>query len=163
MLVGYSGESLSKMKLILLVTSFPELTLYSMQYIGLHYSTDPFKLIEIILSSSSNRKYQPLPLLSFSVAVCLRWLNHHILSVVSHIPRGSWGFVSITFVQFMMGANNWVLYGLKFALHITHSNVSLSSLCSLIWRHWTYKCLSGIFCWICDYRKITSILSIMFM
>ena len=33
-------------------------------------------------SSSSNRKYQSFPLLSyFSVAVCLRWLYHHMLSV----------------------------------------------------------------------------------
>ena len=40
-------------------------------------------------------------------------------------------FVSITVVQFMMSSNIIRLF--------VHNTISLSSLCKLIWRHWTYK------------------------
>ena len=69
--------------------------------------------------SSSNRKYQPFPLLSyFSVVVCLRCLLHHILS-------RNWDFVLIIIVQFMMSANSPIRYGLQIVfvcLYITPSH-----------------------------------------
>ena len=67
-----------------------------------------------MLLSSSNRKYPPFPLLSyFSVVVCLTCLLHHILSLIAYTFREKREFVQYT--------------------------ISLSSLCKVIWRHWTYK------------------------
>ena len=40
-----------------------------------------------MLLSSSYRKYQPYPLSYFSVAVCLRCLLHHILSLIAYTFR----------------------------------------------------------------------------
>ena len=49
-----------------------------------------------------------------------------------HIHSGKTGiFVFITIVQFMMISNSIRLF--------VHNTISLSSLCKLIWRHWTYK------------------------
>ena len=55
---------------------------------------------------------------SYSVTYCI------------YIP-GNRDFVSITIVQFMMSSNIIRLF--------VHNTISLSSLCKLIWRHWTYK------------------------
>ena len=67
----------------------------------------------------------------FSVVVCLRCLLHHILSLIVYTFRVNGDFVFITIVQFMMSSNIIRLF--------VHSTISLSSLCKLIWRHWTYK------------------------
>ena len=67
----------------------------------------------------------------FFVVVCLRWLLHHILSRIVYTFRGNRDFVFITIVQFMMSSNIIRLF--------VHNTISLSSLCKLIWRHWTYK------------------------
>ena len=49
-----------------------------------------------LLLSSSNRKYPSFPLLSyFSVVVCLRWLLHHILSLIAYTFRENREFVSL--------------------------------------------------------------------
>ena len=72
--------------------------------------------------------------------MCLSWLYHHILSVVSYTRRENWVFVSITLPS-MMCANNWIHLGLKVilvCLHIALSN-GLSLLCWQIWKHWIYK------------------------
>ena len=67
-----------------------------------------------MLLSSSNRKYQPFPMLPyFSVAMCLRCLLHHILSRVAYTFRENWDFVLIIIVQFMMSANSRMHYGLQ--------------------------------------------------
>ena len=51
----------------------------------------------LMLLSSSNRKYQPFPLLSyFSLVVCLRCLLHHILSRIANTFRENWDFVLIS-------------------------------------------------------------------
>ena len=68
----------------------------------------------------------------FSVVVCLRCLSHHILSFIAYTFRENRDFVFITIVQFMMSSNIIRLF--------VHNTISLSSLCKLIWRHWT--CLS---------------------
>ena len=67
----------------------------------------------------------------FSVVVCLRCLLHHILSLIADTFRENRDFVFITIVQFMMSSNIIRLF--------VHNTISLSSLCKLIWRHWTYK------------------------
>ena len=86
--------------------------------------------------SSANRKYQPCPQLSyFSVVVCLRCLLHHILSLIPYTFRENRDFVFIIIVQFMMSANSRIRFGLLIVRH----TISLSSLCKLIWRHWSYK------------------------
>ena len=50
----------------------------------------------------------------------------HLLHIHSAKNRG---FVFITIVQFMMSSNIIRLF--------VHNTISLSSLCKLIWRHWT--------------------------
>ena len=90
--------------------------------------------------SSSNRKYQPYPLSYFSVVVCLRCLLHHILSLIAYTFRENRDFVFIMIVQFMMSANSGIRFGLQIlSVCFVHYTISLSSLCKLIWRHWTYK------------------------
>ena len=79
-----------------------------------------------MLLSSSNRKYPPFPLSSyFSVVVWLRCLLHHILSLIADTFRENRKIVFIIIVQFMMSATIRIRFG--------------SSLCKLIWTHWTYK------------------------
>ena len=67
----------------------------------------------------------------FSVVVCLRCLLHYILSLIAYTFRKNRDFAFITIVQFMMSSNIIRLF--------VHNTISLSSLCKLIWRHWTYK------------------------
>ena len=65
------------------------------------------------------------------MVVCLRCLLHHILSLIAYTFWENRDFVFITIVQFMMSPNIIRLF--------VHNTISLSSLCKLIWRHWTYK------------------------
>ena len=67
----------------------------------------------------------------FAVVVCLRCLLHHILSLIAYTFQENRDFVFITIVQFMISSNIIHLF--------VHNTISLSSLCKLIWRHWTYK------------------------
>ena len=69
--------------------------------------------------------------LFFYVVVRLRCLLHHILSLIAYTFRENREFVFITIVQFMISSNIFPLF--------VHNTISLSSLCKLIWRHWTYK------------------------
>ena len=106
-----------------------------------------------MLSSSSYRKYQPFQLLSyFSMVVCLRCLLHHILSRIAYTFRKNWDFVFIIIVHLMISANNWICYGLPtvfVCLYITpshyHHCANLSVNIELM------KCLSDIFCRVCEY------------
>ena len=67
-----------------------------------------------MLLSSSNRKYPPLPLLSyFSVVVCMRCLLHLILSRIAYAFRENWEFVYIIIVHFRMSANSRIRFGLR--------------------------------------------------
>ena len=108
-----------------------------------------------MLLSSSNRKYQPYPLLScFSVVVCLRCLLHHILSLIAYTSQENLDFVFIIIVQFMMSSNSRMRFGLQIlfvCLYITSSHyhhcANLSEDIELI------KCLSDIFCRVCEWDK----------
>ena len=80
-----------------------------------------------MLLSSSNRKYPPFPLLSyFTVVVCLRCLLHHMLSLIAYAVYDECKYLD-TF---------WLADRTRLLIQYT---ISLSSLCKLIWRHWTYK------------------------
>ena len=61
-------------------------------------------------------------------------VNHCI-----YIP-GNRDFVFIIIVQSMMSANSRIRFGLADRIRLfVHYTISLSSLCKIIWRHWTYK------------------------
>ena len=94
-----------------------------------------------MLLSSSNRKYPPFPFLSYlSVVVCLRCLLHHILSLIAYTFPENREFVFIIIVKFMTSANIRIWFGLQIVpICVVQYIISLSSLCKLIWRHWTYK------------------------
>ena len=81
------------------------------------------------------------PLFSyFSVVVCLRFLLHHILSLIVYTFRENREFVFISIVQFMMSANNRMRFGMQIVfvcLYITPSHYHHCA--NFIWRHWTYK------------------------
>ena len=68
---------------------------------------------------------------------CLRCLIHHILSLITYTFRENLEFVFIIIVQFMMSANIRILFWLADRSRL--NTISLSSLCKLIWRQWTYK------------------------
>ena len=94
-----------------------------------------------MLLSSSNRTYPPFPLFSyFFVAVCLRCLLHHTLSLIVYTFRENREFVFISLVQFMISASSRIRFGLQIVfvcLYITPSHYHHCA--NFIWRHWTYK------------------------
>ena len=70
----------------------------------------------------------------FSVAVCLRCLLHHILSLIAYTFQENWILFSLSLCILW-----WVqIFGYVLALFVQYT-ISLSSLCKLIWRHWPYK------------------------
>ena len=74
------------------------------------------------------------------MVACLRCLLHHIPSLIAYTFRENRDFVYIITVQFMMSANSWIHFGLLIVFCLlVHYTISSSSLCKLIWRHWTYK------------------------
>ena len=83
------------------------------------------------------------PLLSYcSLAVWLRCLLHHILSLIAYTFRETRECVFIIIVQFMMSAYSRIRFALQIVLvclYSTPSHYHHCSLCKLIWRHWTYK------------------------
>ena len=106
-----------------------------------------------MLLSSSNRTYQPYPLLSnFSVVVCLKCLLYHILSLIAYTFRENRDCVFIIIVQFMMSSNSRIRFGLQIVfvcLYITsshyHHRANLSEDIELM------KFLSDIFCRVCEW------------
>ena len=87
----------------------------------------------------------------FSVVVCLRSLLHHILSLIAYTFQENRDFVFIIVMQFMISANSRTRFGLQVVfvcLYITtahyHLCANLSEDIELI------KCLSDIFCRVCD-------------
>ena len=106
-----------------------------------------------MLLSKSNRKYQPYPFLSyFSVVVCLRCLLHHILSLIAYTFRENRDFVFIIIMQFMMSLNSQIVCICLFvkSSHYHHC-ANLSEDIELI------KCLSDIFCRVCEWDKVCSL------
>ena len=98
-----------------------------------------------MLLSSSNRKYQPYPLSSFSVVVCLRCLLHHILPLIAYTFRENRDFVFIIIVQFMMSANSRIRFGLQIVFVCLYITPSQYHHCANISEDIeTIKCLSYI-------------------
>ena len=100
-----------------------------------------------MLLSVSNLKYPPSPLLSyFSVAVCLRSLLHHILFVTSYDvcyiiyvlvkPGIRFHYYCAVYDECKYSDRFWFAGRTRLFVQYT---ISLSSLCKLIWRHWTYR------------------------
>ena len=82
------------------------------------------------------------------LCVCLRCLLHHIMSLIAYTFRENRDFVFIIIVQFRMSANSRIRFGLQIVfvcLYITtyhhHHCANVSEL---------RKCLSGIFCRVCE-------------
>ena len=88
-----------------------------------------------------------------------RSLYHHILSVIiyTYIPENL-GFCSHYYctVCDVCKYSNTLRAEVRICLS-AHYTSSLSSLCKLIWRHWTYKCLPGIFYCVCVWNKVNSL------
>ena len=87
----------------------------------------------------------------FSVVMCLRCLLHYIVSLIAYTFRENRDFIFIIIVQFMMSANSRIRFGLQIVLvclYITpshyHHCANLSEDIELI------KCLSDIFCQVCE-------------
>ena len=109
-------------------------------------STGPFQFRWLREYIHSSCFYQPYPLSYFSVAVCLRCLLHHILSLIAYTFRENRDFVFIIIMQFVMSANSRIRFVLQIVLvclYITpshyHHFANISEEIELI------KCLSDIF------------------
>ena len=94
-----------------------------------------------MLFSSSNRKYPPFKLLLyFSVVECLRCLLHHILSFIAYTFRENreivFHYYCAVYDECKYSDTFWLTDSTRLFAQYT---ISLSSLCKLIWRHWTYK------------------------
>ena len=92
-----------------------------------------------MLLSSSNRKYQPYPLLSYFPWLCAWDVCYIIFCHLLHIHSGKTGILfslllcSLWWVQIV----GYVLACRRIRLFV--HTISLSSLCKPIWKHWTYK------------------------
>ena len=83
----------------------------------------------------------------FSVAVCLRCLLHHILSLIANAFRENREFVFIIIVQFMMSANTRIRFGLQIVFVCLYSTSSHYHHCANLSEGFELiKCLSDIFC-----------------
>ena len=93
-----------------------------------------------MLLSSSNRKYPPFPLLSyFSVVVPEMFVTSYSVTYCTYVP----GKPGICF-HYYCAVYDECKYSYTFWLAdrtrlFVQYAISLSSLCKLIWRHWTYK------------------------
>ena len=81
--------------------------------------------------------------------LCVWDVCYIIFCYLLHIHSGKTGnlfsllLCSLWWVQIVGYSSFWLEDRICLFVHYT---ISLSSLCKLIWRHWTYKCLSAKFC-----------------
>ena len=116
--------------------------------LSLHFNLGDWKDISIahvIIIIKSEISTLPIVII-FSVIVCLRCSLHHILSLIAyafrenHMHSGKTGILfslllySLWWVK--MSDTFWLADRIRLFVHYT---IWLSSLCKLIWRHWTYK------------------------
>ena len=113
-----------------------------------HHAITPSRHHVIIIIKS---EVSTLPIITFSVVVCLKCSLHHILSLIVYTFRENRDFVFIIIVQFMMSANIRIRFGLQIVfvcLYITpshyHNCANFSEDIEPI------KCLSDIFCRVCE-------------
>ena len=93
-----------------------------------------------MLLSSSNRKYPPLPLLSYFPWVCAWDVCYIIFCHLLHIRSGKTGDLFHNYCAVYDECKYSVTFWFpdRTRLFVQYT-ISLSSLCKLIWRHWTYK------------------------
>ena len=128
--------------------------------------TDPFEfrwlkglfITHLIILIKSEVSTFPIAVI-FPLVVCLRWLYYHILSSITYIYPGNTGtlFPLLMFSLWYLQIIGYIGCVRLFADY----DISLSSLCRLIWRHWTTKILSQLYNAECV-SKIETILSIIF-
>ena len=95
----------------------------------------------------------------FSVAVCLRCLLHHILSLIAYTFRENRECVFIIIVQFMMSANIWTRLGLQIVLVCLYTTPSHYNQCANLSEGIVLiKCLSGIFCQVCKIKHVLTVI-----
>ena len=94
----------------------------------------------MLLSSSSNRKYQSYPLLSFFPWLCAWDVCYIIFCHFLHIHSGKTGILfSLSLCRWWwVQIARYVLVCRSYSF-VCNNIIPLSSLCELIWRHWTYK------------------------
>ena len=90
--------------------------------------------------SSSNRKYPPFPLLSYFPWLCA-WDDCYIIFChLLHICSGElwicFHYYCAVYDECKYSDTFWLADRTRLFVQYT---ISLSSLCKLIWRHWTYK------------------------
>ena len=94
-----------------------------------------------MLLSSSNQKYPPFPLWSYFPWLCAWDVCYIIFCHLLHIRFGKTGnlfpllLCNLWWVQIF----GYVLTCRSHSGLFVQYTISLSSLCKLIWRHWTYK------------------------
>ena len=103
------------------------------------------------LTTSKSVKYKSYDFHN-TMQIITRCLLHNILSLIAYTFPVNRDFVFIIIVQFVMSAHIRMRLGLLIVF-VLHYTISLSSLCKLIWGHWTYivsvryffvKCVSKI-------------------
>ena len=106
-----------------------------------HFSIGDWKDISIahvIIIIKSEVSTFPL-LLNFSLVVCLRCLLHHILSLIAYTFRESGNLFSLLLCNlWWVQIIGYVCIADRTRLFVQYT-ISLSSLCRITWRHWTYK------------------------
>ena len=134
---------------------FVVITIYGVVCVQLaHFSLGDWKDISIahvIIIIKSEVSILPIVII-FSVVVCLRCLLHHILSLINCICiPGQPGFCfhcyCAVYDECKQSDTFWLANRISLFVHY---NISLSSLCKIIWRHWNacpiyfVKCVSEI-------------------
>ena len=94
-----------------------------------------------MLLSSSNRKYPSFPLLSYFFRGCVPEMFVTSYSVTYCIcvpgePGVCFHYYCAVYDECKYSDTFWLADRTRLFVHCT---ISLSSLCKLIWRHWTYK------------------------
>ena len=123
---------------------FVVITIYGVVCVQLaHFSLGDWKDISIahvIIIIKSEVSILPIVII-FSVVVCLRCLLHHILSLINCICiPGQPGFCFHCYCAVYNECKQSDTFWLADRISLfVHYNISLSSLCKIIWRHWTYK------------------------
>ena len=106
------------------------------------FSVSDWKDISIAhVINTFKSEVSPFPFLSyFSVVVCLRCLLHHILSLIAYTFRENREFIfhyyCAVYDECKYSDTFWLADRTRLFVQYT---ILLSSLCKLIWRHWTYE------------------------
>ena len=94
-------------------------------------------IAHIIIIIESEVATFPIVIIFFRGCVSEMFVTSYLL-LIAYTFRENREFVLISIVQFMMSESDtfWLDDRIRLFVHYT---ISLSSLCKLIWRHWTHK------------------------